>query len=139
MNVLIRGGNDMNPKLGAFIIAIFAILAIVRTVQIFRRNKLSTRLLLMWLSIWFAIGFFALFPSVLDKLRKFFNMGYRPFFITTAAILLLYVIIFYVTSGMSRINRKISKLTQEIAILNYKLGEKTNKNINLRENKKNED
>ena len=117
----------MNTKLGAFIIAIFALAAIVRTVQVFRRDKLSTRLFLMWVFIWSSIGFFALFPFLLDKVMEFANMGDRLFFITTAAVLILYMIMFYVTAKQSKVNRKISKLAQEIAILNYNLGKLTDR------------
>jgi hypothetical protein len=77
----------------------------------------------MWSFIWLAIGVFALFPALLDKLMRLVNMGDRSFFLTTGAILILFMIIFYISSSMSRMNRKISKLIREIAILNYKLDE----------------
>lgn len=111
----------MNLKIAAFIIALSAVFAIITTIRFFKRNRLSTRLLLMWVSIWFAIGLFALFPFLLDKLMILSNIRSRPFFITTGAILLLYMIIFHFSSNMSKINRKISTLVQEIAILNHKL------------------
>ena len=79
----------------------------------------------MWLFIWFVIGFFALFPFLLDRLMRFANMGNRLFFLTTGAILLLYIIIFYITSNMAKMNKKISDLVQEIAILNYGIRKKT--------------
>lgn len=116
----------MNTKLAAFIIVIFSIFAIIMTVRIFRKDRLSTRLFLMWLFIWFAIGFFALFPFVLDKAMKAVNIGSRAFFITTGAILILYIVIFHISSNMSRMDRKISKLAQELAILNRKLQNLTN-------------
>ena len=111
----------MSTKLASFLISIFAVFAIVITIRTFRKNRLSTRLFLMWLFIWSAIGFFALFPSLLDALMQVVNIGYRPFFLSTGAILILYVIIFYISSNVSSTNRKISKLVQEIAILNHKL------------------
>ena len=114
----------MNTKIAAFIIAFLAIFSIVATIRMFKKDKLSTRLLLMWLFIWFAIGFFALFPFTLNKLMKMINMGNRMFFLTSGSILILYLIIFYISSNLSKMNRHISKLTQEIALLNYKLDEK---------------
>ena len=114
----------MNLKLGAIIIAISALLAIFLTIRIFRKNRLSTRFFLIWLFIWFSIGFFALFPSVLDKLMKLANMGNRLFFLTSGAILILYIMIFYLTSTLSRMNRKISRLTIEIALINFNLEKK---------------
>lgn len=115
----------MNTKIAAFIIAILSIFAIYLTIKTFKRDKLSTQLFLMWLFLWSAIGLFALFPSLLDSLMKFVKMGNRLFFLTTAAILILYVIIFYVSSTLSRMKIALSKLVQEISILNSKLEEKT--------------
>ena len=118
----------MNLKLGAFIIALLALYGICMAIRMFKRDKLTTRLLFMWLLLWFTIGFFALFPSLLDRLMHLANMGNRLFFVTVGAIVILYVILFYVTSNLSNANRKISKLVQQISILNYKLEDKTKNN-----------
>jgi len=112
---------NFNDKLGALVIAIFAIGAILVTVRIYRKNRFSTRLFFMWLFIWLIVGFLALFPSVLDKLMALANMGNRMFFITSAAILFLFILIFYLSANVSKMNRRISKLVQNIAILDYKL------------------
>jgi len=115
----------MNTKIGAFLIVFISILAIINTIWMFKKDKFSTRLFLMWLFVWSAIGIFAFFPSFFDYLMKLANMGNRTFFITTGAILILYIIIFYVTTHISKMNRKIAKLVQEIAILNYRFEEQT--------------
>jgi putative solute:sodium symporter small subunit len=120
----------MNVKLAAFIILFLSIMGMASTVRIYRKDKLSTRLFAMWMVIWFAIGFFSLFPSALDRLRLLVNMGDRLFFLTTGAILLLYIIIFYVTSNLSKMSRKLNKLAQEIAILNHNLEDRTKEEAN---------
>jgi hypothetical protein len=114
----------MNTKLAAFLIAAIALLIIIKTIQTFRKDKLSTRLLFLWIFIWFSIGFIALYPSIPDKLMKLINLESRPFFIIMVAILILYIIIFYITSAISRINRKISRVIQELSILTYTIKEK---------------
>lgn len=111
----------MSTKLAAYIITLLAIFAILQTIKLFRKDLLSTRLLFLWLLIWLFIGFFALFPSFLDSLRDFVNMGNRLFFITTGAILILFIFSFYTSSSISSTDKKIIKLTREIAILNYKI------------------
>ena len=110
----------MNIKLGAFLVFGFAIAAIIQTIGNFKKDKLTTRLLFLWLSIWSSIGFFALFPQFLDYIMKYLNFGNRLFFLTTAAVLILFVIIFYLSSNMAKLNHKVSKLVQEIAILKFK-------------------
>lgn len=111
----------MNTKLGAFIIAALMIWAIIKTIKTFKKGKLTTRLLFMWTGIWFAIGFFALFPHYLDYIMKYLNFGNRLFFITTGAILLLFIIIFYLSANIARLNQKVSRLAQEVALLKNKM------------------
>ncbi|MCP5045536.1 MAG: DUF2304 family protein, partial [bacterium] len=61
----------MNTKIGALVICLLAVIAIIMTFRIFKKDKLSTRLLFFWLVIWFSIGFFALFPHLLDYIKEF--------------------------------------------------------------------
>lgn len=110
----------MNTKVAAYLILILSLIAIFRTIKLFRRDILTQRLLLLWISIWISIGFFALFPSFLDLLREYVNMGDRPFFLSTGAIIVLFIFIFYISSAVSSAKKQIVKLTREIAVLNYK-------------------
>ena len=117
----------MNLKVGAYVIAIIAAFGFVNTLRMFKRDRLTARLLLMWLAVWFSIGFFALFPSLLDRLMRLAQMGDRPFFLTTGAIVLLYILMFYISSAVSRMNAKIGKLAQQIAIMKHCEGKSGNK------------
>lgn len=119
-----------------YVVAIFSIFIIAVAVRLFRRNRLATRIFLMWVAIWLAIGFFALFPSFLDKLMQLVVMENRQFFLTTSAIVLLYVLMFYITSTVSRTDRKMSKLTREIAILNFKLKNERTRSAEVSEEEK---
>ncbi len=114
---------DINTKAAALLIVAFALFAILKAIRTFRQDKLSTRLLVMWITIWTGISFFAVFPGLLDRAMQMVNMGNRTFFLSTGAILILFVIVFYLSSHISRLNHKISVLVQEIAILNYRLEE----------------
>lgn len=109
----------MNTKIAAFVIVGASVYGITKTINSYRKDDISTRILFLWVFLWSGIGAFALFPSMLDAIMKLVNMGDRLFFLTTWAILILFVIVFYVTSNISKSNRKISKLTQEIALLKY--------------------
>ncbi len=109
----------MNTKIAAFIIVGASVYGITKIISSYRKDDISTRIMFLWILLWSGIGVFALFPSMLDAIMKLVNMGDRLFFLTTWAILILFVIVFYVTSNISKSNRKISKLTQEIALLKY--------------------
>lgn len=109
----------MNTKIAAFVIVGASVYGITKIISSYRKDDISTRILFLWVFLWSGIGVFALFPSMLDAIMKLVNMGDRLFFLTTWAILILFVIVFYVTSNISKSNRKISKLTQEIALLKY--------------------
>jgi len=113
----------MNTKLAAFIISFTAVVLIITTTHAYRRNRLSTRIFFMWLFIWSSIGFFALFPSLVDKVMELAHMTIRMNFILMSAILLIFIIIFYISSKTAVLARKVSKLSQDIAILNYRLEE----------------
>lgn len=115
---------DINTKIAALLIVAFSLGSILKAIRTFRQDKLSTRLLVMWIVIWAGISFFAVFPGFLDWIMQMVNMGNRTFFLSTGAILILFVIVFYLSSHISRLNHKISGLVQEIAILNYRLEDK---------------
>jgi hypothetical protein len=125
----------MNTRVGAIAIFFFSILAILLTIKLFKKDRLSTRLLFFWFAIWFSIGFFALFPQLLDYLKNYLNIGNRVFFLTWSGILILFIVIFFLTSHMTRMSRKMAHMAQEIALLNFKLEEFENK-INSDKEKK---
>ena len=104
-----------------YITAFLSGLIVLSAVRMFRMNKLSTRVFFIWLTIWIGIGFFSLFPSLLDTFMDLVSMKGRAIFLSVSAIVLICVILFYITADISRMESKISKLTREIAILNYKL------------------
>ena len=91
----------MNTKLAAFAIFFLCLIVVAIIIRDFRRNKLSTRIFFMWLVIWLNIGIFALFPSLLDSVANFLNIGIRMNLIMMSAIFLLVVIIFYISSSVA--------------------------------------
>jgi hypothetical protein len=110
----------MNTKLAAYIIFCLCLLAIYQTIKLFRKDVLTVRLLLLWVTIWISIAVLSLFPSLLDFFRQHVNMGDRPFFVTTGAIMVLFVMIFYLSSALASTRKNIVKLTREVAVLQYK-------------------
>jgi len=125
----------MSFRVISFLIALLAAVAIYVTARLFRKDKLTIRVFLMWMGLWFAMGFFALFPAVLDYLMRLVAMGDRLVFLFVASIIIVYIVVFYISSRISETDRKVSKLVQEIAILNYKMEEERTKEHVSRESK----
>ncbi|OVE76427.1 hypothetical protein BVX97_00890 [bacterium E08(2017)] len=111
----------INTKLMAFLMTVISVLFVLLTVRSYRRNSLPTRIFFMWLVIWMGVGVFALFPSLLDGLMRLCNMTVRMNFILLAANAFLLVLVFYMSSGMAVMKRKLTKLSQEMGIITYKL------------------
>lgn len=119
----------MSFKLISFVVAFLAAVVISVTIRLFMRDRLTVRIFLMWIFLWIIMGFFALFPGALDYLMGMVTMGNRLVFLFVSAIVIVYVVLFYISSHTTEMNRKVSKLAQEIAILNSKF-EKSRRDIN---------
>ncbi len=103
-----------------------ACLAILRTVKKIQDENIGFRSGLIWILLWVGIGFFGMFPNILNAAMQFAQMGNRVLFVLVLAVLILLAIVFNQASNMENMNRNLKKLAREIAILNYKL-EKKNK------------
>jgi hypothetical protein len=125
----------VNPKIGAWVIFGLMVIANYITVKRFKNDKLTVRLLLLWLAIWSSVGFFAIFPQLLDYLKNLFNIGNRIYFLIYIAMIILLLMIFNMASTITRLTRKLMQMAQEIAILNLKLEEMKN-NRNNQNNRK---
>jgi hypothetical protein len=110
-------------RLVGVVVFALSVFAIIVTVRLFKRDRLSARLLFMWVALWCAIGFFALYPHLLDVLMGVVRMGNRMFFLTTTAILILYAMIFHITSSQARTDKTLTKLAREMALMNHRLEE----------------
>ncbi len=103
------------------IFALVAVAEIVRTVIRVKREAIGIRSALVWLLMWAGIGFFSLFPGLLNAAMHLAQMENRMFFIMVVSLFILFAIIFNLNSRLDKIQRNVSKLVQEIAILNYKV------------------
>lgn len=106
----------MSMKVASYVIFLLALAAIYIAVRRFRYGNLPTRLFLMWVILWLAMGFFAVFPAALDWLGGLVMMQNRMFFLFTTAIILLFVVVFYLSARLADVNRRLVRLSQHIAI-----------------------
>ena len=103
---------------------LFCLLFIVLTVSRFRRDTIGIRAALLWVTLWFFIGLFSLFPSILDWIVRFAQMEVRIFFVLVVAVFMLFALVFNISSRLDKTERNIGKLVQELALLNQSLANK---------------
>lgn len=99
------------------IIIVFDILALCYILNLIRRKKLDVKYALVWLVSGLIILLLVIFPYIINWLSDFLGI-YNPVnMLFLLGLCLSLAIIFVLTVQASRATNKITKLTQEIAIL----------------------
>lgn len=100
----------------SLLIAAVALVVVFRTLRRIGRDQLGIRPGLLWVGLWSAVGYFALFPSHLDAGLALAQMENRMFFITVIGLFLLFTRVFAQESEIDRLKREIAHLVQELAL-----------------------
>lgn len=118
----------MIPKITttSLLISLFALLCIIYIIHRLKRDEIGIRSALFWFILWFSIAFFSLFPDMLNTFMAFAQMQNRMFFITLFSLFCLFALVFNLYSTIDRIKRDISRIIQEIAIINHNIAELKN-------------
>ena len=106
--------------LGVFILFL-SIVFVGRTFWNVKRETIGFRSGAIWILMWTGIGFFSIFPEFLNRAMLVVQMKNRMFFILIIAVCVLFTLVFSIASRMDNIQRNLTKLAREIAIVNYKL------------------
>ena len=107
------------------ITSITILFAVVSTVSVWytilriRRDTIGIRSALIWILMWLGIGFFSMFPHLLNPLMRLTQMQNRMFFILIAAVFMLFALVFNLSSKLEKMQRTSSRLIQEMALLRY--------------------
>ncbi len=114
--------------------AVLSIIAIYLILTRLKKDNMGIRSALIWMILWFGIGFFSLFPELLNMAMRFAQMENRMFFILVSAVFILFALVFNLNARMDKMQRDIARLVQELSILNYKIDAgATNKPANRKE------
>lgn len=114
--------------------AVLSIIAIYLILTRLKKDNMGIRSALIWMILWFGIGFFSLFPELLNMAMRFAQMENRMFFILVSAVFILFALVFNLNARMDKMQRDIARLVQELSILNYKIDAGvTNKPANRKE------
>lgn len=95
----------------------FSVLFIVFILNLVRENKLDEKYSILWLLFGVIILIVSIFPIIIEKIAILFNVYYPPSLMLLFAILIVGVYIVHITMVITKQNKMIIKLTQELAIL----------------------
>lgn len=96
---------------------IFSILLILFIINLVRKSKLDEKYSILWLFASFVILVVSIFPYIITKVANKFNVFYPPTLMLLFAILILGAYIIHISVVITKQNKMIVKLTQELGIL----------------------
>lgn len=103
---------------------VFSVSFIVFILDLVRKNKLDEKYSILWLFFGIIILVVSIFPKTIETISTWFNVYYPPALMLLFAILIIGAYIVHITMIITKQNKMIIKLTQELAIFK----EKTAKN-----------
>jgi hypothetical protein len=101
--------------------SLVSIVLILKTLENIKREVVGIRSGLVWILVWVGIGFFSLFPGLLDSAMRLAQMESRMFFILLLAVFILFALVFNLASKMDRTRRDMAKLIRELSLLHHRL------------------
>lgn len=105
---------------------IFAILLILFIINLVRKSKLDEKYSILWLFASFVILIVSIFPNIITKIANKFDVFYPPTLMLLFAILVLGAYTVHISVVITKQNKMIVKLTQELGILKERINEKEN-------------
>ena len=99
-----------------FLIIAFALLVISRIVLSFKRKKISLKLFIFWLPLWFIIPAAFLLPKTADYLAKILGLGRGADLATYLSILMIFYLIFRIFVRLEKIESDITAIVRGIAL-----------------------
>lgn len=101
--------------------AVLSVIAIYLILTRLKKDNIGIRSALVWMILWSGIGFFSLFPELLNTAMHFAQMENRMFFILVSAVFILFALVFNLNTRIDRMQRDIARLVQELSMLNHRI------------------
>ena len=115
----------MSLRLQIIILICFAI-ALLVIINMCRKKKMDLRQGLPWMVAIIILIIFDIFPILLTKLAELMGIGSPMNMMMFFGFAFLLIIIVVLTSNISKLNKKTTRLTQEVAILKAELEKEKN-------------
>lgn len=103
---------------------IFAIVFEIFILNLVRKNKLDEKYSILWIILGIIILIVAIFPNIIVKVADLFNVYYPPTLMLLFALMVLGAYIIHISIVITKQNKMIVKLTQELAIVKEKMEKK---------------
>ncbi len=103
---------------------IISIFAISRVILQVRKNTMTIESALFWIFIWLAVILSVVFPNTLGHLAKITGVGRGVDVIIYLSIIVLFYMVYRNYIKMENMEREITKLVREIAIIEREKGKK---------------
>lgn len=113
--------NFQGFALYQIITTVFCLIMVLKIVSQYRRHERSLKELIIWTVIWFIIGFFAFFPTIIDYLAQIFGVKSGAIGFLAIWVIFLTYAFFRTFIVVENIDKKITDLTRKTAFDNYKL------------------
>ena len=97
--------------------AAFSLTYVFVTIEWIRRQKLDERYALLWLALGLIMTGFCVFPQLLDRFARIARVHYPPSLLFMIGFCFSLTILLHLTLVISKLERKLTRLTQEIALL----------------------
>jgi hypothetical protein len=96
---------------------IFCLVFVGFVIEMIRRRQISERYSLLWLILGLIMLFFSLFPKLLNRLAHAMGIVYGTSLLFFIGFLFALVFILHLTTVITKLDRKMTRLTQELALL----------------------
>ncbi len=102
----------------------FSIIFILFIINLVKKDKLDEKYSILWLIASIIILIVAILPNLITIVARKFNVYYPPSLMFLFAIIVLGAYIIHITVVITKQNKMIVKLTQELGILKEKIEKK---------------
>jgi hypothetical protein len=104
-----------------FIATLASIILLAVVVELVRRRQLAENYSLLWLATTIVLLILSVWRGLLDILARIVGIFYPPAALFLVGFVFLLIILLQFSVVISRLSRQTKELTQQMAILNWKL------------------
>lgn len=96
---------------------VLSILFLIGTLYFVKKRMLDFKYSIFWISISLTLIIFSLDINLTEDMARKVGISYAPAFLFVTGIIFLLILIFYLNLMISKMQSKITSLTQEIGII----------------------
>ena len=107
----------MQLELYQWLVPVLAIFYIIRTIRQYSLGKYSPRNTIIWIIFWVAITLLGIMPNkIADSLATGLGFRDRPNAIIFVALGLLFLMVFYLSAALNRVENQLTDLVRKLAL-----------------------